>query len=266
MKRTLAVVLSLLTLAMGTIALAEPLRVGMECDYAPFNWTQAEPSDTSVPIENGGYADGYDVQIARRIADALDRDLIIVRTEWDGLPLAVMSGKIDAIVAGMSPTAERSMTIDFTQPYYESDLVVVVRADSPYAKAESLEDLGGAAITGQLNTFHYSVIDQIPGVRKQTALDTFPAMIVALNAGRVDGYVSERPGAVSAAAANPGLTFVSFADGRGFEAEPEDVAVAVGLAKDSALREPINEVLASITREERQRLMDESVARQPLSE
>jgi putative lysine transport system substrate-binding protein len=258
--------LSLAMLTVGAAALAEPLRVGMECDYAPFNWTQAEPSETSVPIENGGYADGYDVQIARLVAEALGRELVIVRTEWDGLPLAVMSGKIDAIVAGMSPTAERSLTLDFTEPYYESDLVVVVKADSPYALADSLEGLGGASITGQLNTFHYSVIDQIPGVKKQTALDTFPAMIVALNAGRIDGYVSERPGAVSAVAANPGLTFVSFAEGQGFKAEPEDVAVAVGLAKGSELRDPINAALSAITREERQRIMDEAVARQPLGE
>jgi len=246
--------------------MAETLRVGMECDYAPFNWTQAGESEMSVPIENGGYADGYDVQIARQIAGALGRDLVIVRTSWDGLALAVMSGKIDAIIAGMSPTAERSMTIDFSDPYYESDLVVVVRADSPFADAVTLEGLSGAMITAQLNTFHYTVIDQIPGVKKQVALDTFPAMIVALNAGRIDGYISERPGAVSAVTANPGLTFVSFPEGEGFAAEPEDIAVAVGLKKGSELRGQINAVLAEISREARQRMMDEAVARQPLVE
>ncbi|GHU71946.1 ABC transporter substrate-binding protein [Clostridia bacterium] len=266
MRKFMALLLSLVMLAAASTALAEPLRVGMECDYAPFNWTQADASDTTVLIENGGYADGYDVQIARRVADALGRELVIVRIEWDGLPMAVISGKIDAIIAGMSPTAERSLTIDFSEPYYESDLVVVVRADSPFAKATTLDELSGAAITGQLNTFHYTVIDQIPGVKKQVALDTFPAMIVSLSAGRIDGYVSERPGAVSAVAANPDLAFVSFAEGQGFKASPEDVAVAVGLAKGSALAEPINAALSQISREERQQMMDDAIARQPLSE
>ena len=79
----------------------------------------------------------------------------------------------------MSPTAERMATIDFTDPYYESELVIVVRKDGAYAEATSLADFAGAKITGQLNTFHYTVIDQIPDVQKQTAMDTFPTMIVA---------------------------------------------------------------------------------------
>jgi len=266
MKKTTALALILALAALSGAAAAEPFRVGMECDYAPFNWTQAEPSDATVPIESGGHADGYDVQIARRIADALGRELVIVRTDWDGLPPSVMSGKIDAIIAGMSPTAERALTIDFSDPYYESDLVVVVRKDSPYAAAQTLADLSGAAITAQFNTFHYTVIDQIPDVDMRTAMETFPAMIVALGARAIDGYISERPGAVSAAAANPDLTFVSFAEGEGFVASPEDVAIAVGLKKGSGLAEPINAALAAIDRDTRQRMMDDAVARQPLSE
>ena len=266
MRKWISLTLILALAAMAGTAAAEPFRVGMECDYAPFNWTQAGPSDTAVPIESGGYADGYDVQIAVRVAEALGRELVIVRTDWDGLPLALMSGAIDAIIAGMSPTAERALSIDFSDPYYESDLVLVVRKDSPYADAQSLADFDSARITGQLGTFHYTVVDQIPGVKMQTAMRSFPAMIVALNAGAIDGYVSERPGAVSAVAANPGLTFVSFDEGQGFVASPEDVAVAVGLQMGSDLREPINAALAGIGRQEREQMMDDAVARQPLSE
>ena len=255
MRNVLALVLALVLLLCST-ALADTLRVGMECNYAPYNWTQAEESEYAVPLAAGGYADGYDVRIARRIADALGM----------GLTMALMSGKIDAIIAGMSPTEERKLTIDFTDPYYESDLVMVVRKDGAYAEATSLADFAGARITGQLNTFHYTVIDQIPDVKKQTAMETFPAMIVALNAGAIDGYVSERPGAVSAVTANPQLTFVSFNEGEGFVASPEDVAIAVGVVKGSALKDSINAALAEISREERQQIMDDAVAAQPLSE
>ena len=265
MKRTLALVLAGLLLAVAC-ASAETLRIGMECDYAPFNWTQAEPSDPAVPIASGGYADGYDVRIAKLVAEGLGMELEVVKTAWDGLPMAVMSGDIDAIIAGMSPTAERQQTLDFTDPYYESELVVVVRADSPYAAAKSLADLSGGKITGQLNTFHYSVIDQIPGVAKETAMESFPAMIVALTSGAIDGYVSERPGALAAVGANPNLTFVTFDEGAGFTASPEDVAVAVGLKKGSELTAKINEVLAGISKEQRQEIMDGAIAAQPLSE
>ena len=91
-------------------------------------------------------------------------------------------------------------------------------------------------------------------------------MIVALQSGKIDGYVSERPGAVSAAEANPDLTFVEFEEGQGFEASPEDVAIAVGLEKGSELVQQINEILAGLSDEERQQMMDDAVARQPVSE
>ena len=266
MKKMIAILLSAMMLLSAAASFAEgTFRVGMECNYAPYNWTQAEPSEYTVPIEGGGgYADGYDVQIARTIADALGKELVIVKTEWDGLPMGVISGAFDAIIAGMSPTEERKATLDFTSAYYYTNLVVVVRKDGAYANAESLADLSGAMITGQLNTFHYTVIDQIEGVQKMQAMETFPAMIVALNSGVIDGYVSERPGAVSACASNPDLTYVVFEDG--FEASDEDTSIAVALRQsDTELMEEINGILAGIDTDTRNQLMDNAVLNQPAS-
>ena len=210
----------------------QEFKVGLECNYAPFNWTQLDDSNGAIKIKGGGgYCNGYDVAIAKIIADGLNRELVLVKTEWDGLIPALNAGKIDAVIAGMSPTKERKASVDFSDPYYESDLVIVVKKDSPYAIAKSLQDFSGARITAQLNTFHYTVIDQIPGVKKQTAMESFPAMIVALSSGKIDGYISERPGAISAMESNPDLTFVEFEEGKGFETSPEDVAIAVALKK-----------------------------------
>ena len=266
MKRIISLVLAMM-MVFGAAALAEgTLRVGMECDYAPFNWTQTAPSDTAVALPDDTWADGYDVQIARLIADALGMELEVVKTEWEGLPMAVMSGRIDAIIAGMSATEERKVTLDFTDNYYESDLVIVVRADGAFADAASLADFAGARLTAQLGTFHYDVLSQVEGAQIMTAMETFPAMITALKAGAIDGYVSERPGAVSAVAANPELTFAEFEEGAGFEASPDDTAVAVALAKGSPLCEQINEILAGITPEQREELMQWAVDNQPLAE
>lgn len=261
MRRFIAVVIAVVMLM--SVACAETLRVGMECNYAPFNWTQAQESENAVALAGGGYADGYDVRIAQRVADALGYELEIVKTEWDGLVMSLMSGSIDCIIAGMSPTEERLMAIDFSDPYYESDLVIVVRKDSAYTNAASLADFAGAKITGQLNTFHYTVIDQIPDVQKQTAMDTFATMLVAVGAGAIDGYVSERPGAESAVATNPNLTFVAFEDGMGFECDPADTTIAVGVAKNSPLTAQINEALAQISEEERVQIMADALAAQP---
>ena len=108
------------------------LKIGMECAYEPYNWTDTDGSSFgAVPISSEGqqglYANGYDVQIAQYVANRLGLKLEIYAMEWDSLIPAVNSGAIDAIVAGMSPTAERAQEVDFTDTYYESNLVVIIR-------------------------------------------------------------------------------------------------------------------------------------------
>jgi len=241
---------------------SDTFKVGLEAGYAPFNWTQMDDSNGAVKIDgNAEYAGGYDVEIAKRIADGLGKELVIVKTEWDGLAPALTSGKIDAIIAGMSPTAKRKETIDFTDNYYKSDLVMVVKKGSQYESAKSIQDFKGAKVTAQLNTFHYTVIDQIDGVAKQPAMDNFPAMRVAIESGVIDGYVSERPEGISASAANPNFAMVEFEDG--FETSEDDTAIAVGIAKNSELTEKINEILAGISEDERLSIMDEAIKNQP---
>jgi len=273
MKKKLSVLVSLALTAMlaltgcasaknETAEDSNVLKVGMEAGYPPFNWTQGDDSNGAVAIEGSSeYANGYDVQIAKKIAEGLGKELVVVKTEWDGLVPALTSGKIDAIVAGMSPTAERKESIDFTDNYYNSQLVMVVKNDGQYANAKTLADFNGAKVTAQLNTFHYSVIDQIEGVNKQEAMDNFPAMRVALESGVIDAYVSERPEAVSAQSANSNFKMIELTDG--FETDPEDTAIAVGIKKNSELTEKINEILAGISEEEQTEIMDKAIQNQP---
>lgn len=243
----------------------DTFKVGMEAGYAPFNWTQTGDANGGVKIDGAAeYAGGYDVEIAKKIADSLGKKLVIVKTEWDGLVPALTSGKIDAIIAGMSPTAERKETIDFSDNYYKSDLVMVVKKGGKYDGANSIKDFSGAKITAQLNTFHYSVIDQIEGVAKQTAMDNFPAMRVALESGVIDGYVSERPEGVSAESKNSNFKMVEFKDG--FKTSEEDTAIAVGLKKGSELTTKVNEVLSKLSEADRKTIMDNAIKNQPASE
>ena len=127
MKKMLVLAMTMAMVLLAAAGVCETLRVGMECNYAPYNWTQRAASETAVAIAAGGYADGYDVRIAKIIADKLGMDLEIVKTEWDGLTPALLSGNIDVIIAGMSPTAEREEQVDFTDCYYNSNLVVIIK-------------------------------------------------------------------------------------------------------------------------------------------
>ena len=107
------------------------LKVAMECAYAPFNWTQTDNKNGAVPIASKGseglYANGFDVQIAKYVANALGLKLEIHAIEWGSLIPGVKAGTYDLIAAGMSPTAERRAEIDFTTNYYSSNLVVIYK-------------------------------------------------------------------------------------------------------------------------------------------
>ena len=250
---------------LANVQAAGKIVVGMECAYAPYNWTTTTATDTTVPIANnsGAYADGYDVQIAKLIALELGVELEIKAIEWDGLIPALEAGEIDMIIAGMSPTEERKLSISFSDTYFDSNLVMVVKKGGAYASADDIQDFSGAKITGQLNTFHYGVIDQINGVNKQTALADFAALIQALQSGAIDGYVCEKPGAVSAVASNPDFAFVEFSAENGFVCDPAESSISVGIRQGSTLADAINAAIAKLSTADKEALMDAAIERQP---
>ncbi|MFC3932175.1 ABC transporter permease subunit [Streptococcus dentapri] len=244
----------------------EYLRVGMEAAYAPFNWTQNNDSNGAVPIEGSKqYANGYDVQIAKKIAKGMNKKLLVVKTKWDGLLPALTSKKIDLIVAGMSPTEERKKEINFSNSYYTSEPVLVVKSDGKYADAKNLSDFSKAKVTAQQGVYLYDLIDQIPDASKQTAMGDFAQMRQALSAGVIDAYVSERPEALTAE--NTSSDFKMIELDKGFTTNPSDTALAVGLRKDdTATLTKVNEILATIPKKDRLELMDKMIKQQPGSQ
>jgi putative lysine transport system substrate-binding protein/putative lysine transport system permease protein len=140
------------------------LRVGMECNYAPFNWTTTTPSDTTVPITSVDYADGFDVVIASMLAEKTGMQVQIVKLDWDNLIPALQHDQIDAVIAGMTDTPLRRESVDFTTPYYVSEEVIIIRKDSPLASIDSIAALRGYKVQGQMNTIYDEIIDQIDGV------------------------------------------------------------------------------------------------------
>lgn len=178
------------------------LKVGMECAYEPFNWTQKNDSNGAQPIANisGKYANGYDVQIAAQVASALHMKLEIYAYEWDALLPAVNSGAITAIIAGMSPTEERLQEIDFSANYYQSNLVVITRKGNKLLNCNSLQEIdqAGVKIAAQPGTFHLDALKaQTKNLTVVENLNDFTAMRIALEAGSIDGYIAEEPTALT---------------------------------------------------------------------
>ena len=104
------------------------LKIAMECNYAPFNWTQTTDVNGAVKIAGSDfYANGYDVQVAKYIAAEMGMSLEVYAIDWNGLINGLNAGTYDGIIAGMSPTEEREAEVDFTDCYYNSNLVIIYK-------------------------------------------------------------------------------------------------------------------------------------------
>lgn len=242
----------------------DPFVVGMECNYAPYNWTTSVESGE--PIDGvDAYCDGYDVVIAQRLAEALDRELIVRKIDWDGLIPALTSGTIDAIIAGMSPTAERAEVVSFSDPYFRSAQVLVVDASSSYTNATSLDDFSGADVIAQLGTLQHDLILQIPGVNRLDPLNDYPSLVAQVTSGIADALIAELPVATSIVASNPDLSIVDLG-ANGFELDETSITTSVAVRQDETdLRDQINEILAGLSDDVRNQLMTEALENQPSS-
>ena len=248
------------------------LTVGMECAYAPYNWTQMDDSNGAVPIANnpGSYAGGYDIMIAKKICETYGWKLEVMALEWGGLSPALASGTIDVAIAGQSMTAERMAEVDMAGPYYYATIVCVARAGTNQAAAASIYDLQGTC-TSQSGTIWYDTcLPQIPGAQVQAPADSAPAMIMSLESGMVDFICTDLPTANGAVAKNPELVVLNFSGTDGdfqfaSEAErAENVNIGVSVKKGNAeLQKAMNDVLSTMTEADFNALMDDAIAVQP---
>ncbi|MBT9779530.1 transporter substrate-binding domain-containing protein [Clostridium sp. MCC353] len=249
---------------------AKTLKVAMECGYAPYNWTQPDDSNGAVPISGSpDFAYGYDVMMAKKIADELGYELEIVKLDWDALVPAVQSGTVDCVIAGQSITSERMESVDFTEPYYYASIITLVKNDSAYADAKSVADLKGAVCTSQQNTIWYNVcLPQIPDAKVLPAQESAPAMLVALNSGKCDLVVTDMPTGMAACVAYPDFKLLDFSETEGaFEVSEEEINIGISLKKgNTELKDAINGVLGKMTADDYTKMMDDAIAVQPLSQ
>ena len=246
------------------------LTIAMECAYAPYNWSQSDDSNGAVPIKDSTeYANGYDVMMAKKICEANGWELEVVRTDWDSLVPGVQTGIYDAVIAGQSMTAERMEQVDFAGPYYYASIVCVTKADSPYANAAGLSDLSGGTCTAQIATIWYDTcLPQIEGAQVQTAAETAPAMLMALETGTVDFICTDMPTAMGAVSAYPDMKILDFSGSDdNFQVDEGDINIGISVMKgNTELKDAIDSVLSTMTADDFNAMMDEAIAIQPLNQ
>lgn len=280
MRRILAITLAILMmLSMAACGEKKPasgvedgvLTVGMECAYAPYNWTQTDDSNGAVPIANveGAYANGYDIMMAKKLCEANGWKLEVKKLDWDSLVPAVQNGEIDCAIAGQSMTAERDEVVDFAGPYIYASIVCLVRKDSALAGATGISQLTGSC-TSQRGTIWYdSCLPQIEGADIKTAQDTAPAMLMAVNSKTVDFVCTDMPTAQGAVVAYPDLTILDFSANAedNFQVSDEEVNIGISVRDgNTELLEAMNKVLSPMSADDFNKMMAEAVLIQPIEE
>ena len=248
--------------AEATLGDGVTLRVGMEAAYAPYNWQVSEESEYTIPIDNvdGAFADGYDVQVAKRIAEALGMEPVAVKLDFSALIDSLNNGQIDIVCAGMSVDPDRAQSADFSDSYIDDDIVMITTSDSPYAGATTFADLAGASVMGQAATMYDTVIDQIPDINHMTPGETVPAVVESLASGTSDVITYSMLSVPKLLETYP--DFVELEMEEKFEGSvmPDNAAIAKG---QDAVLEQINEVIAGIPEDERQQMWNDCMDRQP---
>lgn len=250
------------------------LRVGMECAYAPFNWTQDgdKTPDGSVAVKIDGsdyYAYGYDVAVAQMLADEMDMELEIYKVEWSSIGISLDSGDYDCIIAGMGRTKEREESYSFTTPYYYRDNCIVVKKGGKYENVKGLSELNGTGcvVTTQLGTGWIPLLDQIEGAKTGTNFETTSECFMAISSGTADVCIVDLPTAKSAALTNDDLVIIQLDENDTFTGDEEMVNVCIATRKDdTALRDKIQGAMDNIGWNDKAKmdeLMDRVITQQP---
>ena len=247
------------------------LVVGLECNYAPFNWTENAGNDFTLPIANhaGSYADGYDIQIAKLLSEKTGKKVEIRQTVWESLVPDLQSGSINCIIAGMTDTEEREKSIDFTNEYYRSELVLVTKKEVADAQKSALDKdafkafVNGKQIESQNQTLTDDIIGSVFvsfGAIHNTPVSSFALAATDVVNGSAFAMTAEFPVAESIVASNPSLGIVHL-DQTILGDNLKDLGVSIGVKKSSALKQSLNDALASISQDARTTLMEGALTR-----
>lgn len=248
------------------------LVIGLECNYAPFNWTEANENEFTLPISNhkGSYADGYDIQIAKLLSEDLGKPVKIIETQWTSLIADLQLGSINCVIAGMTDTDERRQSIDFTNEYYRSELVLVTSKtvadtfNTVISQADFASFVSGKVIVSQVETVTDDMIDLFKntyGAIHASPVSSFALAATDVSNGSAFAMTAEYPVAQSIIKSFSNLGIVHI-DQNILGESQADLGVSIGIKKGNAeLQNALNASLAKISSEARTELMIEAVNR-----
>ncbi|MCI1135168.1 ABC transporter permease subunit [Enterococcus gallinarum] len=209
------------------------LIVGLSADYAPYEF--------HATIDGKDEIVGFDLSIAKKIADDLGVDLKIEELGFDALLGALKTGKIDLVISGMAATDERKKEVNFSDTYMEVQQKVIVRKEDQN-RFQSTADFNGVAVGAQKQTTQEELAKNELSGSLVTSLQKVPDLITNLNSKKVDAVVMEDPVAEAYVQSNDNL---AIADDVVFEKGTKETAIAIS-KEAPLLLEKINASIKTI--------------------
>ncbi len=215
-------------------AYTEYVVMGTSADYPPYEWPLEVEGKTTIV--------GLDIEIAKYIAAALGKNLKVVNKGFDFLIEDLEAGKVDFVMAGMTPTEERALRVDFSPVYYESIQVVLVRdADvAAYASAASL-NVASAKVGAQLGAIQQELAEATFPLAQRQYIQQVPDLVVRLIDGQLDAVIMEKAVADGYVANHAELGIAPFLIG-----DPEGGSAVAVQKGDADLLATVNAVIAQL--------------------
>ena len=210
----------------------DTLVLGTSADFAPYEYHKMiDGKDTIL---------GFDVALARQIAEDMGKELVIKDMEFGNLITELNNGTVDLLAAGLSPTEERKQQVDFSEPYYFGEQSIIIREEDA-DKYKSADDFEGASIAAQVNSIQEGIVKEQFPKANLVSLPKLPDEIMSLTTGKVDGVVVEVAVAEGFIAQNPGLMIADIEVP--YDATGSCIAVKKG---NTELLEQINKTIAEV--------------------
>ena len=224
-------------LALGTAAMAEPVKIGIAAEaYPPF----------ASPDAAGNWV-GWEVEIINAVCAASAMDCVITPVAWDGIIPSLTSGQIDAIMASMSITDERMKTIDFSDMYYNTPTVIV--AAKGVVATPDAAGLAGKIIGIQASTIHEAYVNAYfaEGAAEVKVYQTQDEANQDLAAGRIDATQADSIALDAFLATEAGAACCEVVGAVADDPAILGAGVGAGIRKgDDALKAQINAGIAKI--------------------
>lgn len=208
------------------------LTVGTEAQYAPYEFKML--------VDGQEVFAGFDMDLAREIADGLGLELKILDLPFDALMLELQAGNLDMIIAGMSPTESRAQVADFSDFYFYANQAIIISTDNEDVYTE-VSDLDGLQVAAQTGSIQADYTQELLTETKYVGYGYIPELILEVEAGNVAAAVVEETVAKALLQTNSNIMIMdTFAD----DSQPGNVVV---MPKNSPeMVSAVNEIIANV--------------------